>query len=98
MHTGWQEFLRLCVQMQTTEELEKLFELFLTYEEKNDLAKRFLIVQALLENKMPQREMAKSLNVSIAKITRGSNQLKVMSDDFKNMMSDTIQQQQQQQK
>jgi TrpR family trp operon transcriptional repressor len=53
-----------------------LFDLFLTPEEILDLEKRFLIIKELLSNKKTQRQIAKSLNVSIAKITRGSNELK----------------------
>ena len=37
---------------------------------------RCLIIKALLEKKAPQRQIAEELNVSIAKITRGSNELK----------------------
>jgi TrpR family trp operon transcriptional repressor len=52
--------------------------LFLTIEEKEAMAARFLIVKALLEGKMPQREIAKTYKVSIAQITRGSNALKII--------------------
>ncbi len=39
---------------------------------------RYLIIKELLQKKKPQRQIAKDLNVSIAKITRGSNELKRM--------------------
>jgi len=38
---------------------------------------RFLIVQALQEGKMTQREVADHFDVSISQITRGSNALKI---------------------
>ena len=56
-----------------------LFDLFFTPEEKDNLALRYLIIQELLQDEKSQREMAKNLNVSIAKITRGSNELKRIS-------------------
>jgi TrpR family trp operon transcriptional repressor len=93
MPSNLHQFLKLCLEMNTIEELEQLFELFLTLEEKDDLAKRLLIVQALLEKEQSQRDIAKSLQVSIAKITRGSNQLKVMSDHFKKLILQNMNQQ-----
>jgi len=53
-----------------------LFELLLTAEERADLAMRFSIIKELLAENKTQRQVAKELNVSIAKITRGSNELK----------------------
>jgi TrpR family trp operon transcriptional repressor len=78
LKAGWRGFLALCVKQQNEKSLEQLFELFLTPEEKENLATRYSIVQVLLQNELPQREIAKQLNVSIAKITRGSNELKRM--------------------
>ena len=56
-----------------------LLDLFLTAEERMDLEMRFLIVKELIKEEKTQRQMAKDLNVSIAKITRGSNELKRMN-------------------
>lgn len=75
---GWQGFLELCLRSENKEILATLFDLFLTFEEKKNLALRYLIVQGLLEQKETQRELAQRLQVSIAKITRGSNELKRM--------------------
>jgi TrpR family trp operon transcriptional repressor len=41
---------------------------------------RCLIIRDLLMQEQTQREIAKNLNVSIAKITRGSNELKRIKD------------------
>ncbi len=79
---GWQSFLALCHAQETNADLIHFFDLFLTDEEKQNLATRVLLIQALLENKLTQREIAKKLNVSIAKITRGSNMLKRMDKVF----------------
>ena len=60
--------------------LSQLFDLLLTPEEKESLALRCLIIEELLKQKKTQRDIAKDLQVSIAKITRGSNELKRMPD------------------
>lgn len=73
---GWQDFLTLCAQTESEAVFEQLFELFLTPEERSALGTRYLIVQELLSGEKPQRQIAEELGVSIAKITRGSNELK----------------------
>lgn len=73
---GWNRFITLCCREKSTTEWEQFFDLFLTDEEKENLATRVLIIDALLNSDLPQREIAKQLKVSIAKITRGSNMLK----------------------
>ena len=76
-NTAWTQFLSLCLKMKSVDELKKLFDLFFTPEEKETLASRFVIVQALLEQKLTQRDLSKIHHVSIAQITRGSNALKI---------------------
>ena len=83
---GWRGFLSLCLKAETPKELDELFGLFLTPEEREDLTTRHLIVQELVRGKMTQREMAKNLGVSIAKITRGSNSLKMISKDLRRLL------------
>lgn len=73
---GLHGFIQLCLASKDEKTLSALFELFFTAEERADLAMRYLIVKELLSEEKTQREMAKELNVSIAKITRGSNELK----------------------
>lgn len=75
---AWQQFLK-ATQGQAVEDLKLWFEVLLTQAEQADIADRIRIVQGLLDNKLPQRELAESLQVSISKITRGSNALKRMS-------------------
>ena len=74
---GWRGFLTLCTKIKSADEFGKLFDLFLTMEEKETLGQRFLIVKALQEGKMTQREVADHFGVSISQITRGSNALKI---------------------
>lgn len=79
---GWQCFLELCLGIKEKEQLTQLFELLLTAEEKESLAMRCLIIKELLAREKPQRKIAADLKVSIAKITRGSNELKRMKSSF----------------
>lgn len=83
---GWEDFLKLCSKMQSPEEFNDLFNLFFTIEEKETLASRYLIIKALLEERLTQREIAETCRVSIAQITRGSNALKIISPLFKDRL------------
>ena len=76
---GWHDFIELCMSTESPEMLSDIFDLFLTPEEKSSIDTRFLIVSALIEKKKTQRRMSEDLKVSIAKITRGSNELKRIS-------------------
>jgi TrpR family transcriptional regulator, trp operon repressor len=82
-NNGWLLLLGLCQQCTSETQLERLLHLLLTPEEKSDLSKRCLIIRALLENKMTQREISKTFDVSISKITRGSNELKGIDENLK---------------
>jgi len=83
MNRGWQYFLDLCHSTQDDTLLSELFDLLFTLEEKSSLETRCLIIKSLLEHKNLQRQISKELNVSIAKITRGSNELKRISNRLK---------------
>ena len=87
---GWRCFIKLCLQIESVEEFEQFFDLFLTIEEKNLLASRCKIIQGLLEGKMPQRELVKRYNVSIAQITRGSNALKRIDPKLKKFLTESL--------
>lgn len=87
---GWHEFLQLCLSTKNEKTLSSLLEFFLTAEEKEDLSTRCLIVQALLAQELPQRQMAEELHVSIAKITRGSNELKRISPELKKFLQNKL--------
>jgi TrpR family trp operon transcriptional repressor len=80
---GWRAFIELCNHFKEAEELKQLFDLFFTLKEKEDMANRFCILKALLEEKLTQREIAERFNVSISKITRGSNALKIISSKLR---------------
>ena len=79
---GWPQFIKLCKEMKSDDKLSALFDLLLTPQEKESIAMRYLIIRELLREEQTQRDIAKNLNVSIAKITRGSNELKRISAQF----------------
>jgi len=87
---GWWRFLALIIELESTDELNDFFDLFLTVDEKEDLAGRYLIIRDLLKGERTQREMADELQVSIAKITRGSNGLKRIGDELKSFLLERI--------
>lgn len=79
---GWKMFLNLCLETKKPAFLEELLNLLLTIEEKEHLSSRMQIIRALLNEKLSQREIADKMRVSISQITRGSNALKIISDDL----------------
>ena len=79
----WQKFLQFCSQIHSPQQFNSFFELFLTINEREELLARFKIVKELLKGEKTQREIAEEHAVSIAKITRGSNQLKTVDEEFK---------------
>ncbi len=83
---GWRGFLNLCIKTETPEELKALLWLFLTPEERKDISNRYLIVRELVKGEKTQRQLAKDLGVSIAKITRGSNYLKMINKDLRRLL------------
>jgi len=87
---GWNGFLKLCASASKKKMLDELFGLFLTAEERESVATRCLIVRELLAEKKPQRQISKDLQVSIAKITRGSNEIKEIAPAFKKFLKEKI--------
>ena len=61
--------------LQNEDEIECLLQELLTNSEINVLSKRWRILE-MLNKKIPQREIAKELKVSLCKVTRGAKLLK----------------------
>ena len=87
---NWNDFLQLCSGICLNGNLKYFFELFLTIEERENLASRYCIIKALLDGELTQREIAAKFNVSIAQITRGSNALKLMSVENKQQLKQCL--------
>ena len=89
-NADWQQFLKFCTKLKSAEQFDTFFELFLTINEREELLARFKIVKELLKGEKTQREIAEEHRVSIAKITRGSNQLKIIDEKFKKFIQNLI--------
>ncbi|MDR3304178.1 MAG: trp operon repressor [Treponema sp.] len=66
--------------------IASLLRSLLTPAESADIAGRWALVKAL-RAKVPQREIAKNLGVSLCKITRGSRELKKPDSAFRHILS-----------
>lgn len=78
---NWLKFLEFCAKERDVNRLGQFLDVFLTHEERQSIATRLCIVKALLAEELTQREIAQQFNVSIAKITRGSNELKRLTTE-----------------
>jgi TrpR family trp operon transcriptional repressor len=65
--------------------IESFLRCLLTPAETADIAARWALVKAL-DNKTPQREIAKNLGISLCKITRGSRELKKPDSAFQQIL------------
>lgn len=79
---GWENFAELCLASESKQQLADLFELFFTPEEKATIDLRIKLIGELVRGEKPQRQIAQELNISIAKITRGSNALKRIDEEL----------------
>ncbi|MDR2631915.1 MAG: trp operon repressor [Spirochaetaceae bacterium] len=75
------ELVRILAQIQDPELIESFLRCLLTPAETADIAARWALVKAL-GKKVPQREIARDLGVSLCKITRGSKELKKPNSAF----------------
>ena len=66
-------------------EIQDILDFILTPEEKEQLRKRVLLTRVLLENGISQRDISKSIEVSISTITRCSNALKQVPNHVKDL-------------
>ena len=73
--TQYKQLSDIINNLKTSEEVNKFFHELLTESEINVLSKRWRILN-MLNDGCTQREIAKELNVSLCKVTRGSRILK----------------------
>ncbi len=88
--SGWKQFTKLCIHCKTDKQFDELMDLFMTQDERDQMEMRVLIVRELVKGRMTQREIASDLGISIAKITRGSNALKTVSNRIRNFIKDRL--------
>ena len=66
--------------------IKDFFRRLLSPAELADVASRWALVKAL-EQKTPQREVAKTLGISLCKITRGSREMKNPNQAFQKLLA-----------
>ena len=86
----WHSLINLLEAAAKKNHLDDLLRFFLTFEEQEQLADRIVLIQALLKGDKPQRQIAKELDISIAKITRGSNMLKATDEKIKAYLQEVL--------
>jgi len=66
--------------------IDSFLRCLLTPAEAADIAARWALVKSL-EKKIPQREIARNLGISLCKITRGSRELKKPNSAFQRILA-----------
>jgi TrpR family trp operon transcriptional repressor len=87
---NWQNFITLIETSVKKGNLAELCQYIFTPEEREQLATRVSLTKALLQAELSQREIAEQFSVSISKITRGSNALKMIDDKLKQFLTKNI--------
>ena len=80
---GWDELMAALSSIKTESGMSSVCNFLFTFEEKEQLGKRMLLARALVDPKVSQREISKSIGVSISTVTRCSNALKSTSVSVK---------------
>ncbi|TKB49345.1 trp operon repressor [Ferrimonas sediminicola] len=86
----WDGAVDLIAELNGKASLESLFSLLLTPDEREAFGARLAVFRALLQGQMTQRQIASSLNVSIATITRCSNTLKHLPEPQRALMQQLL--------
>jgi TrpR family trp operon transcriptional repressor len=82
---NFRELAQLLAKAREGELIESFLRCLLTPAETADIAARWALVKAL-EQGIPQREIAKTLGLSLCKITRGSRELKKPDSAFERIL------------
>jgi len=86
LEENFSEMIEIIVQSGDPHLIKDFFQCLLTPSETADIASRWALVKAL-DEKVPQREIARTLGLSLCKITRGSRELKKEDSAFRKMLS-----------
>ncbi|EGR9007532.1 TPA: trp operon repressor [Vibrio vulnificus] len=82
-YTDWQQIVDLVKHSVEQKQHDMLLTMLMTPDEREALVARVNIVRELLKGELSQRQISQMLGVGIATITRGSNELKLKSDEDK---------------
>lgn len=89
-YTDWQQIVDLVKHSVEQEQHDMLLTMLMTPDEREALISRVNIVRELLKGELSQRQISQMLGVGIATITRGSNELKLKSDQDKTRLSQLL--------
>ncbi len=82
----WQDVVTFLQQGFEENRHEQVLDILLTPDEKETLTTRLNIFDALLQGKISQRQISQDLGVGIATITRGSHEVKRLSEEEKHQL------------
>ena len=82
---GLRELCAIIAGMKNTQDVEDFFGCLFTEAEREDLAKRWLLVREI-DRGTTQREIARMFKMSLCKITRGAKELKKSSSAFRKVL------------
>ena len=82
-----EELIDIFAKEKDKKQVRKLIEELLTPAELTDISKRWFIMKELYKGK-PQRKIAKEMEVSLCKITRGAKILKKDDSKFRAILSE----------
>ena len=79
-------FTKVVLGLKNSNDVNEFLNLFLTESERESVLKRYKILICLLFYNSTQREVSKSLNLSISKVTAGSKALKHTSQNMRKLL------------
>jgi TrpR family transcriptional regulator, trp operon repressor len=82
-NVSWRKLITILSEAKSKSEMSALCDFLFTAEERQKLEKRVLLTSALIDANMSQRDVAKSIGVSISTVTRCSNALKRVDGNLK---------------
>lgn len=89
-YVNWQAFLELVKKSAGSEQHEMLLTMLMTSDERDVLVSRVNIFCELLKGDLSQRQISQLLGVGVATITRGSNELKSISEEEKAVLASLL--------
>ncbi|GLT18114.1 Trp operon repressor [Vibrio zhanjiangensis] len=89
-YNEWQQILDLIKSSTESNQHEMLLTMLLTADEREALISRVNICCELLKGELSQRQISNKLGVGVATITRGSNELKLKSENEKAQISSLL--------
>lgn len=88
--SDWQHVMKIVKSAADNEQHEMLLTMLMTPDEREALVARMNIFNELLKGEISQRQISQMLGVGVATITRGSNELKIHTEDERDALSDLL--------